>query len=257
MKKCPDCNRTYPDETLAFCLVDGAVLSAPFNSEPTLVLPHAVTGKLSAQAPQASYNKQSSSPRFLYVVILVLAILGAGSVVALFYERNKPGPVPDNPKALETPRTTSSVSDHANPETKKPVQTPSRQTKADSSETVLGEDLNGEWELVNTVESSSYPKYINARAAFRIFIKQVGEEITGEGEKTWISGGALESNEHTPIHLTGFIRGNSVEATFVEEGLKRKSSGRFVWKLEENGRLSGTFVATAADSSGISVMTKK
>ncbi|HEX6188163.1 MAG TPA: hypothetical protein VFZ40_08775 [Pyrinomonadaceae bacterium] len=31
MKSCPTCNRTYPDDTLAFCLMDGSVLSAPFD----------------------------------------------------------------------------------------------------------------------------------------------------------------------------------------------------------------------------------
>lgn len=39
MKKCPKCNRTYSDENLAFCLEDGAVLSAPFSTEKTLVMP--------------------------------------------------------------------------------------------------------------------------------------------------------------------------------------------------------------------------
>lgn len=31
MKSCPTCNRTYPDDNLAFCLMDGAVLSAPYD----------------------------------------------------------------------------------------------------------------------------------------------------------------------------------------------------------------------------------
>jgi uncharacterized membrane protein HdeD (DUF308 family) len=31
MKSCPTCNRTYPDDTLAFCLMDGSVLSAPYD----------------------------------------------------------------------------------------------------------------------------------------------------------------------------------------------------------------------------------
>lgn len=31
MKKCPNCSRTYPDDTLAFCLEDGALLSASYN----------------------------------------------------------------------------------------------------------------------------------------------------------------------------------------------------------------------------------
>lgn len=33
MKSCPTCNRTYPDDTLAFCLIDGSVLSAPFDPQ--------------------------------------------------------------------------------------------------------------------------------------------------------------------------------------------------------------------------------
>src|SRR5882762_2441110 len=32
MKSCPECNRTFED-TFSFCLVDGAILSAPFQPE--------------------------------------------------------------------------------------------------------------------------------------------------------------------------------------------------------------------------------
>lgn len=35
MKACPTCNRTYPDDTLAFCLMDGSVLSAPYDPAAT------------------------------------------------------------------------------------------------------------------------------------------------------------------------------------------------------------------------------
>lgn len=35
MKKCNVCNRTYPDDTLAFCLEDGALLSASYNPQET------------------------------------------------------------------------------------------------------------------------------------------------------------------------------------------------------------------------------
>src|SRR5581483_10927314 len=35
MKRCPTCPRTYPDDTLAFCLVDGSVLSAPYDPAST------------------------------------------------------------------------------------------------------------------------------------------------------------------------------------------------------------------------------
>lgn len=65
MKSCPTCNRTYPDDTLAFCLVDGSVLSAPYdpgkpgqaasapggNRQPTEVLTPSLQSTISAQHP--------------------------------------------------------------------------------------------------------------------------------------------------------------------------------------------------------------
>ena len=39
MKSCPTCKRTYPDDTLAFCLVDGSILSAAYDSAPTQRVP--------------------------------------------------------------------------------------------------------------------------------------------------------------------------------------------------------------------------
>jgi len=35
MKSCPTCSRTYPDDTLAFCLIDGSVLSAAYDPDAT------------------------------------------------------------------------------------------------------------------------------------------------------------------------------------------------------------------------------
>ncbi len=39
MKTCPTCQRTFSDESLTFCLVDGSVLSAPSDPNKTLVMP--------------------------------------------------------------------------------------------------------------------------------------------------------------------------------------------------------------------------
>jgi hypothetical protein len=39
MKKCPQCNRTYADESFSFCLEDGALLSASYDPDATLVIP--------------------------------------------------------------------------------------------------------------------------------------------------------------------------------------------------------------------------
>jgi TonB family protein len=44
IKRCPECNRTYSDESISFCLADGALLSAPYDTPreeppPTETLP--------------------------------------------------------------------------------------------------------------------------------------------------------------------------------------------------------------------------
>ena len=39
MKRCPECNRTYVDDTFSFCLADGALLSASYYPNATLVIP--------------------------------------------------------------------------------------------------------------------------------------------------------------------------------------------------------------------------
>lgn len=114
MKSCPTCNRTYPDDNLAFCLMDGAVLSAPYdlaepqrppaprgsNAPPTELLnPPRVTveagpplqSTIRAPAPQvppvpsdnvtrSSQGKQNRSPSplrwIIPVILLILWLLG-------------------------------------------------------------------------------------------------------------------------------------------------------------------------------------
>lgn len=56
MKKCPMCSRTYSDDTFTFCLEDGALLSAPFDPDATLVLPAARTN------PSPVRNDYQSKP---------------------------------------------------------------------------------------------------------------------------------------------------------------------------------------------------
>lgn len=54
MKRCPKCNRTYFDETFAFCLADGSLLTAPFDPEATQVMPAAID----PSAPVADANRR-------------------------------------------------------------------------------------------------------------------------------------------------------------------------------------------------------
>ena len=123
---------------------------------------------------------------------------------------------------------------------------------------VNAHDLAGEWKVINTVQKTAYKSYGNMEVGFRLRINQTGNDITATGEKFSENGRNLPANARTPIHLTGSIDGDKIVATFVEDGSMRRSNGRFVWKLQTDGTgLTGTFVSTAANSSGKSAATKQ
>jgi len=120
------------------------------------------------------------------------------------------------------------------------------------------QDLTGEWQVINTVQTTAYKSFDNMKVGFRLRIDQQGKEFTGKGEKFSENGQTLPAANRTPIHVNGSIDGDKVVATFVEDGRMRKTNGRFVWKLQNGGdKLAGTFVSTAANSSGRSAVTKQ
>jgi hypothetical protein len=176
-------------------------------------------------------------------------MLGGGAV-ALLYRINNSNSANDRRTArtsVATPETKSSENAPANSNRPTPAPTP---TKAPN--------LSGEWKLVNTIEQTSYPAYANLRLGYHLVINQTGTEFTGDGEKVLENGRSMADNERTPIHVTGSVDQSGVSATFVEEGLRRKTSGRFEWTLTADGnQLRGTFVSTAAKSSGSSVATRE
>lgn len=61
MKSCPTCNRTFEDK-FSFCLIDGAILSAPFDPEATQSLP-ANQGMTPPPTEVLISAHQSSQPR--------------------------------------------------------------------------------------------------------------------------------------------------------------------------------------------------
>ena len=119
------------------------------------------------------------------------------------------------------------------------------------------QDLTGEWHVINTVQNTAYKSFDNMKVGFRLKINQQGKEFTGKGEKFSENGQTLPAANRTPIQVTGSIDGDKVVATFVEDGRMRKTNGRFVWKLQNGDHLAGTFVSTAANTSGRSAVTKQ
>ena len=65
IKTCPTCKRTYSDETISFCLADGALLSAPYDQSgpPTEVLPASLVPTHAAVQPTAMPTITAPPPK--------------------------------------------------------------------------------------------------------------------------------------------------------------------------------------------------
>ena len=263
MKRCLKCGRSYSDNSLNFCLEDGTALSGGRDPEPTLVLPGTQSSEArsttkTAAIPSRNTASSSSPIRWiLYSTLLLLAFLVGAGVVALFYRWNNRESL-----SLQRPSQTSTTEPVATappsvPD-KKPSPSPPQATKPAVTNQSAIQILSGEWSLVNTIEKTSYPAYVNLHIGYRVVINQVGKEFTAEGEKVSEDGRNLPSTSRTPIHMTGFVDGDTASATFVEEGAQRNTSGRVVWRVDAGGsRLIGSFVSTAAKSSGPSIAAKE
>lgn len=100
MKSCPTCNRIYADETLTYCLEDGAPLSATHEPEQTQRLPapratNLVTEVLPAGQPALQPARgRNSLP--VYVAIGIAALLAGGALVAWMKSGSNASPVAES-----------------------------------------------------------------------------------------------------------------------------------------------------------------
>ena len=120
MKRCSKCERTY-DESLTFCLVDGTVLSAPFDPQATLQNTVRSTSEpppteVLRQQPEVKPVTVKSQPWFLYfsiafalVVLFVVGIAWISWFVANSKTRSRsdssdsPSTSPITPRQSPTP----------------------------------------------------------------------------------------------------------------------------------------------------------
>ena len=83
MKTCPQCHSTYSDESLNFCLADGAVLSS--DPEATLINPTRRAPPPPTEVlPTATAHSPTRSVPLSYLLIGLLALLVGGGAVALY-----------------------------------------------------------------------------------------------------------------------------------------------------------------------------
>ena len=212
--------------------------AAVLNNDETTVVRSRKTQR--AETPPAITYGPISRSRFrpaLFVTILTMLL--AAAAVALVYRSRE--------RKSTTPATV---------ETSAPAGDP--QVSNSTATTSVIPDLTGNWNVTNTVEQTAYQPYKNMEVGFELAINQTGNEFTGKGQKVSENGQSLSKMSRTPIVVEGSINGDKVEATFSESGATRKTSGRFVWRIDRaKGELTGTFASTAARSRGRSAATKK
>lgn len=122
MKQCPQCNRTYTDDSITFCLADGALLSASYSPEETqrVQLPFTTNPSATPATPHIQVQKVSGNNRLMYLVIALLALIVGGGTVAFFKSGTKdamqttppvlastPIPSPEKINVKEAPKTKS------------------------------------------------------------------------------------------------------------------------------------------------------
>ncbi len=77
MRQCPRCNRSYPDQTLIYCLDDGSPL-IPYTPAPTLQRPAArPTAPLATEflpATQPTLLRERKNPWLLYAAVALLSV---------------------------------------------------------------------------------------------------------------------------------------------------------------------------------------
>lgn len=91
MKRCSKCGRTYAEESLAFCLDDGSLLSAPYDPNATLRMSPPTNPTATEVLPSGSVSHSAvtvpESPRkktlALYVAVGLVALLVGGVGVGL------------------------------------------------------------------------------------------------------------------------------------------------------------------------------
>ena len=289
----PDVSSITPSERLVLRQFFG-IETADMQNVSAAPAPALVEPVEEINAPAETTAIYSASPRFRYLVVGALGVLliavVAGAVllrekfrertsppaVAASTERTEPVPAPapatptldeqprvaeqprvnEEPRVKEEPRVTEQPPVNEQPRVKEPRV--AEQPRVSEQAVAATPNLNGDWTVVNTVNTTAYRSFQNLRIGFAVSINQTGSTFTAKGRKVSENGRTLPANSRTPIELKGVINGDHIEATFSEQGAQRKTNGRFVWKINRSGGgLTGTFASSAARTSGKSTATRE
>jgi hypothetical protein len=112
------------------------------------------------------------------------------------------------------------------------------------------QNVSGSWKLATQVESSSYSPYAGLKLGYEVKLEQDGDRVTGVGRKVTENGAGIGPRAQTPLTVSGTIAGDRLTLTFVEQGTRRDTQGKFVLLVDDARTLRGRFSSNAAQSSG-------
>jgi len=93
MKRCPRCNQVYADDSLNFCLADGAPLSPVGAPEVTVsIQPQLDTSSTISSSHRTRASRRGVSPIFAYAGAGLLILLIGGGIVMWFRSGAMPSP---------------------------------------------------------------------------------------------------------------------------------------------------------------------
>jgi hypothetical protein len=120
MKRCPNCGTTYTDETLRFCLADGASLvfigNETFDRAGARLTNDAPATEIIGSYPTVASRRPGSPVVKIVIALLVaglLALIGIGAAGAFFYMNSGGEIVASSP--TPTPKTSPTLSPRSSP----------------------------------------------------------------------------------------------------------------------------------------------
>lgn len=127
-------------------------------------------------------------------------------------------------------------------------------------------NITGEWKMTIEIKDTTYNPYKNLKIEYIVHLLQKGNELMGSGEKIrdilpdGTQNKFLEKNR-VRIDLDGFferkyLRKANIYLQSNEDGRIRETRATYILTLLEDNLMKGSFISTAASTSGSIVMIK-
>ncbi len=134
-------------------------------------------------------------------------------------------------------------------------------------EYVLYVNLNGEWNVEEYIDETSYSQYKDYKLFYTYHIWQNGNQIKGYGEKIKQDEGGgtitiFEPSKRVRVEFEGHIEKSYLKKSIIylliyEKGRIRESSTTYTLQIKDNKKLEGEFKSTAASARGRIILNQK